>query len=76
MKLAKLDMYNYRLLPGTIRIHIEGTTDPDLVDILSEIEATDGRIYVEGYHFSYKDNYRLITDNGETYIELDVVEVA
>lgn len=72
MKLAKLDTYDYELLPGVIRISINGTTDPDIVDIMSEIQATDGRIYVEGYHYSYLNNYRL----GPAYIELDVVEVA
>lgn len=72
MKLAKLDSYDYELLPGVIRININGPTDPDIVDIMSEIQATDGRIYVEGYHFSYLDNYRLLPN----YIELDVVEVA
>jgi hypothetical protein len=72
MKLAKLDNYDYELLPGVIRISINGTTDPDIVDIMSEIQATDGRIYVEGYRYVYLDNYRLCSE----YMELDVVEVA
>ena len=71
MKLAKLDSYKYELLPGVIRISINGTRDPDIVDIMSEIQATDGRIYVEGYHYSYLNNYRLYPE----FMELDVVEV-
>jgi hypothetical protein len=75
MALAKLDAYDYTILPGVIRIAITSTNDPDLVDILSEISRFDGRIYVEGCRYSYLDNYRLYTVDGESFIELDVVEV-
>lgn len=76
MGLAKLDAYDYMLLPGVIRIHVSGTRDPDLVDILSEINRYEGRIYVEGQRFKYLDNYRLVGDSGDAYMELDVIEVA
>jgi hypothetical protein len=76
MGLAKLDAYDYMLLPGIIRINVSGTNDPDLVDILSEIHRYEGRIYVEGQRYSYLDNYRLIGRGKDSYLELDVVEVA
>jgi hypothetical protein len=76
MQLAKLDAYDYTLLPGVIRIRIEGTNDPDLVDIMSEIHNTGGRIYVEGYHFSFLDSYRLPRYGDTTYLELDVMRVS
>lgn len=66
---AKLDAYDYDILPGVIRIRINGTNDPDIVDIMTEIERSNGNIYVEGYRYSYLD-YRLCSQ----YMELDVVE--
>lgn len=68
---TKLDAYNYEILPGVIRIRIEGTNDPDIVDIMSEISRSDGKIYVEGYRYSYLNTYRLLP----SYMELDVVEL-
>lgn len=68
---TKLDTYDYDILPGVIRVHINGKNDPDIVDIMSEIERSDGRIYVEGYRYSYLNSYRILPE----YMELDVVEV-
>jgi hypothetical protein len=76
MKLTKLDSYDYVLLPGVIRITMSGTNDPDIVDIMSEIQTTGGRIYVEGYYFEYLDNYRIYSHDNASFMELDVVEVA
>ena len=83
MGLAKLDYYDYDILdrlPNTtlkvIRINVDSTNDSSLVDIMSEINSTDGRIYVEGKYYLYLDNYRLISDDGpKPYIELDVEEL-
>lgn len=72
MMFTKLDAYDYDILPGVIRIRINGTNDPDIVDIMSEIERSKGNIYVEGYYYLYKDNYRLCSQ----YMELDVAETA
>jgi hypothetical protein len=69
---AKLDAYNYELLPGAIRIHINGTNDPDVCDIMSEVHRSNGNIYVEGFRFLYLNNYRLTP----SYMELDVEETA
>lgn len=76
MKLTKLDAYDYDVHPGIIRIKLMSTTDPDLVDIMSEIYRSRGNIYVEGCHYSYLDNYRLLTEGGDAFLELDVVQTA
>lgn len=76
MGLTKLDIYDYVILPGIIRIAIDGTNDPILVDILSEIAMTNGRIYVEGYYYSYLDNYAVYTQDNHSYMELQVVQTA
>ncbi len=49
--LAKLDRYDYELLPGVVKIRMESTKDPTMVDILSDIDRSNGKIYVEGYYF-------------------------
>lgn len=70
--LAKLDAYDYAILPGIIRIRLNGTNDPDIVDIMSEVYNTDGLIYLEGYRYNYLDNYRIYRDVGGSFLELDV----
>jgi hypothetical protein len=76
MGLAKLDSYDYTLYNGTIRIYVAGTNDPSLVDILSDISRAEGKIYVEGEYYLYLDNYRLIKDGRQTYMEIDVERIA
>lgn len=56
MSLAKLDIYDYELSPGVIDIRMNGTNDPTMVDILSEINRYKGRLYVEGRYFRYIDS--------------------
>lgn len=76
MKLAKLDGYNYLMLPGVIRITIDGVKDPDLVDIMSEIQRADNNIYVEGRYYRYLDEYHInTTGNTQPYLELQVEEL-
>lgn len=72
MESTKLDVYDYSILPGIIRIQITGGNDPSLVDILSELTWTDGRIYVEGMRFQYLDEYHIEINEGESYIDLSV----
>ena len=76
MGLTKLDIYDYTLLPGVIRIDLNGTNDPILVDIMSEIEQNGGRIYVEGFYYEYLNNYRIRGHGRDSYIELDVLQIA
>mgnify|MGYP006355747037 CR=1 FL=1 len=74
MGLTKLDVYDYTILPGIIRIHINGTNDPVLVDIMSEITHTNGHIYVEDLYYTYLDRYEVFNNGIESYIDLAVVE--
>lgn len=75
---SKLDVYDYVVLPGVIRIGINGVSDPILVDILSEIEQVNGRIYVEGFNYQYMDEYDIVIDHPEygSYMDLKVASVA
>lgn len=73
MGLAKLDIYDYFILPGVIQIKVERTNDPTLVDILSEVERANGRIYVEG-HYYIMYGHSIQTINGKTYLDLRVTE--
>lgn len=75
MNVTKLDAYDYEIDPGVIRIRLAGTTDPDLVDIMSEVDRSNGNIYIDGFRYSYLDSYRLFTKEDGTFIELDVVEL-
>lgn len=74
-KVAKLDTYDYIVLPGVIRIHIDSSTDPILVDILSEIENSQGLIYVEGFYYLYLEDYDIASDEKFHWLELSVVGV-
>ncbi len=76
MLLTKLDKYDYELLPGIIRIRLVGTNDPDLVDIMSEIDRSEGNIYIEGRRFSYAEVYRIHNDHDVTFIDLYVRDVS
>lgn len=71
--LTKLDNYDYIVLPGHIRIKVSATNDPVLVDILSEIHNSNGRIYVDGDYYLYLDEYDVFTDDVGIYMDLRVV---
>jgi len=73
MALAKLDIYDYFVLPGVIQIQVERTNDPTLVDILSEVDRANGRIYLEG-HYYIMHGHEIHTTNGKTYLDLRVTE--
>lgn len=72
MTWTKLDRYDYTILDGLIRIRLSGTNDPDLVDIMSEINRSDGRIYIEGERFLYLDGYEILNRGSNAYLELVV----
>lgn len=75
MKMTKLDAYDYDLYPGIIRIRLQSKIDPDLVDIMSEISRSNGKIYIEGLYYTYMGTYRLFDRGIYTYVELDVAEM-
>ncbi len=72
--LTKLDTYDYVLLPGVIQVTLSGTNDPILVDIYSELEKSNGYIYVEGNYYLCQGT-EIITnqDRTNTYLEIQVV---
>jgi len=74
MQLAKLDNYRYDFLGPNISILLDSSSDPDLADIMSEINRSKGRIYVEGRYYTYLNRYKLNTIDGNTYLELTVEE--
>lgn len=73
-KLAKLDMYDYEILPGIIRIQLSRTSDPILVDIMSDIRNSRGKIYVDGHYFIYADKYEIVNHRRKPYLDLYVTQ--
>lgn len=72
-KLAKLDSYNYKIVQDRISIKLSRKSDPILVDIMSDIHNSGGRIYVEGHYYEYH-NYQVVTRRGNVFLELTVTE--
>ena len=71
--ITKLDMYDCTFLPGEIRVQTDGTNDPILVDILSEIDLSNGRIFADGEHYLFT-GYDIIKDeHNRHYLSLKVV---
>jgi hypothetical protein len=75
MKVTKLDSYDYIVLPGIVRVFLTSQNDPDLVDIMSEIQNSNGKIHIDGAYYMYLDDYEIVTKSGETYVSLKVVEL-
>lgn len=74
MTLTKLDGYDFMVLPGVIRVKLEGTNDPSMVDILSELERSNGRVYLDGSYYDYLGyDIRSYSDTQRTYLDLLVV---
>lgn len=71
MSLAKLDTFDYTILPGVIRFSMLGMSDPSMVDILSEIENSSNVIFIEGHFYEYLD-YSVVEDKDGVYLELKV----
>lgn len=69
---TKLDSYNYELYPGVISIKLTGTNDPDLVDIMSEINRSEGKIYLEGQRYMYTDKYKIMGRGNSSFIDIYV----
>lgn len=71
--LAKLDNYDYIVLPGVIRINIQSKSDPDIVDIMSEIEFSGNKIYLDGSYYEYLDSYSIGHLEEGMYLDIHVV---
>lgn len=74
-KLAKLDPYNYKIIPDKIRIKLSKTNDPILVDIMSDIRNSRGKIYVEGDFYTYSDKYEIVKRGEYIFLELHVTKI-
>ena len=72
MEWTKLDSYDYQLFPGVISIRLIGRNDPDLVDIMSEINRSNGKIFVEGRRFMYDDKYQIVGRGRNSCIDIYV----
>ena len=73
--LAKLDSYPYYILPGIISIELERSNDPIQVDILSEIDRSNGRIYLDGNYYITTGN-ECVNVRGKWYLDLKVTLTA
>lgn len=72
-KLAKLDTFDYDLLPGIIRIKMTSTRDAWIHDIIHEIDKSDGNIYVEGERYTFLEYEITQLSPNEVYLDLRVV---
>lgn len=71
---VKLDSYDYVVLPGIIKVKLDSSSDPTLVDIFSEISNSNGFIYVEGRYYGYLEKYDVVNIEGIWWLDLNVVE--
>lgn len=72
MNLVKLDAYDYIVFPDKIRILTNGSNDPDIVDIMSEIALADGHIYLDGDYYLYLDMFTIGKNEHGHYMDLQV----
>ena len=51
---ARLDSYDYRLVnPKLIHIYVESVSDVTVADIVTDINAHYGKIYLEGSYYKF-----------------------
>lgn len=51
---ARLDSYDYRLVnPHLIHIYVESVSDVTVADIVTDINAHYGKIYLEGSYYKF-----------------------
>lgn len=75
MRLAKIEQYSddYMLLPGLIRIRVDGLSDPLISSILSDIRDSDF-IYLDMHYYEMID-FSIVIDDSEKMLELEVINV-
>lgn len=75
--LTRLDSYDYLVLPGVVRIKIISSSDPILVDILSEISNSNDLFYLDGRYYNFLEDYAIVEEEStnEWFLELSVIEV-
>lgn len=76
---AKLDRYKYELYFDEfdrlykIVVDVDSNTDVDIGDISTDINSSEGRIYVEG-HYARLDKMKVVNTDSGHYIVIDIYE--
>lgn len=75
MFLTKLDTYDVIVLPGLIRVELEGRNDAQATDILSEISRTDNMLYLNSHYYEFLGHSEIVEEEeGYVFLDLHVVE--
>lgn len=70
---ARLDSYDYRLVnPHLIHIYVESVSDVTVADIVTDINAHYGKIYLEGSYYKFISSGFVKTMRGVVTLELHV----
>jgi hypothetical protein len=68
-KVTILDEYDCVVMSDRIRISIDSTRDPSLVDIMSELHESNGNIYFDGAYYMFSGDYDIQNIDG-CYLDL------
>lgn len=70
---ARLDSYDYRLVnPHLIHIYVESVSDVTVADIVTDINAHYGKIYLEGSYYKFIASSIVKTMSDVVILELNV----
>ncbi len=70
---ARLDSYDYRLVnPHLIHVYVESVSDVTVADIVTDINAHYGKIYLEGSYYKFISSSIVKTMSDVVILELDV----
>ena len=81
IRFAKLDMYKYTLVKAAnglvkdVIIYTDTSYDVAIADISSEITASQGNLYVEGYYLKLVDGVKPYKDDHGVGVIIPVVEL-
>ena len=74
---ARLDSYDYHVVPDPIyrkvRIAVNSMTDIRISDITTDINSSDGHIYLEGKNYIYLTSF-MVQHDGQWYLEISMIE--
>ena len=70
---ARLDSYDYRLVnPHLIHIYVESVSDVTVADIVTDINAHYGKVYLEGSYYKFISSGIVKTMSDVVILELNV----
>ena len=70
---ARLDSYDYRLVgPKLIHLYVESVSDVTIADIVTDINAHYGKIYLEGSYYKFISSGIVKTMSDVVILELNV----